>query len=105
VEEISSDDEIKEIEELSRQMEAELRPTGILDLNTQRRAKGSKSVKGKGKQPQSEEVDAGSDDENPINVNLARNLLESLQSQGGMPGPGSNILSMMGMKVPRDDRK
>lgn len=105
VEEIPSDDEAKEIEELSRQMEAELRPTGILDLNSQKRGQGSKSVKGKGKQPQSEEVDVESDDEDPINVNLARNLLESLQSQGGMPGPGGNILGMMGMKMPRDDRK
>jgi hypothetical protein len=105
IEEISSDDESKEIEELSRQMEAELRPTGILDLNGQRRGEGSKSVKGKGKQPQSEGVDAEFDDEDPINVNLAKNLLESLQSQGGMPGPAGNILGMMGMKMPRDDRK
>lgn len=105
VQEINSDDEVKEIEELSRQMEAELRPTGILDLNGQRKGNGSKSVKGKEKQLQSEEVETESDDEDSVNVNLAKNLLESLQSQGGMPGPGGNMLGMMGMKMPRDNRK
>ncbi|KAH8693004.1 putative regulatory factor Sgt1 [Talaromyces proteolyticus] len=105
VEEIeSSDDEHSKIEEISRQMEAELRPTGILDIDPRGAAKQPKSVKGKGKQQQ-QEIGDDLDDDRSINVNLANNLLESLQSQGGMPGPGSNLLGMMGMKMPRDDRK
>jgi hypothetical protein len=107
VEELSSEseDDIQQIEELSRQMEAELKPTGVLDLN-RREANGStkkpKSVKGK-EPVQSSDVN-DSEDESNVNVNLARNLLESFQSQAGMPGPGGNILGMMGMKMPRDDR-
>ncbi|KAL1967584.1 hypothetical protein VTN77DRAFT_3099 [Rasamsonia byssochlamydoides] len=111
----SEEDDSQEIEELSRQMEAELRPTGVLDLN--RRAANepagkAKSVKGKAPMRTKEspdqgdisesEVDAEADED--VNINLAKNLLESLQSQAGMPGPGGNLLGMMGMKMPRDDR-
>ena len=38
-----------------------------------------------------------------IDFNLARNLLESVKSQAGAPGPGSNLLGLMGMQMPREE--
>ncbi|KAG0087782.1 hypothetical protein BGZ92_006977 [Podila epicladia] len=46
-------------------------------------------------QVSSEEVD--------IDLNLAKNLLESFKSQGGLPGPGGNLLSRLGVVLPRDE--
>ncbi|GAM41215.1 hypothetical protein TCE0_042f14176 [Talaromyces pinophilus] len=107
VEELDSSDEeddIREIEELSRQMEAELRPTGVLNVNNRDTDQKPAAVKGKGKQ-RADLEDFDFDEEDPANVNLVKNLLESLQSQAGMPGPAGNLLGMMGMKMPPDDRK
>lgn len=100
------EDDREEIEKLSRQMEAELNENGLLD---QIRASGKTSIKGKGKAPVRDSAngenfegpDTGDED---IDINLAKNLLESLQSQGGAAGPGSNLLGMMGMKPPKYDR-
>ncbi|RAO65301.1 uncharacterized protein BHQ10_001313 [Talaromyces amestolkiae] len=109
VEELDSTDEeddIKEIEELSRQMEAELRPTGVLNVNNRDADQNPAAVKGKGKGKQRADLeDFDFDEEDPANVNLVKNLLESLQSQAGMPGPAGNLLGMMGMQMPPDDRK
>ena len=44
-----------------------------------------------------------SDEELDIDFNLAKNLLESFKSQGGMSGPGGNLMGMMGMQLPRDE--
>ncbi|KAF9147732.1 hypothetical protein BG015_010584 [Linnemannia schmuckeri] len=38
-----------------------------------------------------------------LDLNLAKNLLESFKSQGGLPGPGGNLLSRLGIILPRDD--
>ncbi|KAG0041459.1 hypothetical protein BGZ83_001770 [Gryganskiella cystojenkinii] len=38
-----------------------------------------------------------------IDMNLAKNLLESFKSQGGLPGPGGNLLSRLGIVLPRDE--
>ncbi|KAF9110245.1 hypothetical protein BGX27_006612 [Mortierella sp. AM989] len=37
-----------------------------------------------------------------VDLNLAKNLLESFKSQGGLPGPGGNLLSRLGIVLPRD---
>ncbi len=50
-----------------------------------------------------ESSDEGDDLDNEININLARNLLESLKSQAGTAGPGGNLMSMMGFQMPRDE--
>lgn len=109
VEELDSTDEeddIKEIEELSRQMEAELRPTGVLNVNNRDADQNPAAVKNKGKGKQRADLeDFDFDEEDPANVNLVKNLLESLHSQAGMPGPAGNLLGMMGMQMPPDDRK
>ncbi|KAG0253353.1 hypothetical protein BG011_006410 [Mortierella polycephala] len=38
-----------------------------------------------------------------MELNLAKNLLESFKSQGGLPGPGGNLLSRLGIVLPRDE--
>lgn len=38
-----------------------------------------------------------------VDYTVAKNMLESLKSQGAMAGPAGNLLSSMGIKMPRDD--
>ncbi|KAJ0097631.1 hypothetical protein Patl1_28332 [Pistacia atlantica] len=40
-----------------------------------------------------------------VDVNLVKNLLDSFSSQQGLPGPASNLLGLMGVKLPHDDNK
>ena len=35
-----------------------------------------------------------------VDFNLVKNLLDSYSSQGGMAGPGSNILHSLGIRIP-----
>lgn len=37
-----------------------------------------------------------------VDFNLVKNLLESVSSQEGLPGPASNLLGLMGVKLPDD---
>ncbi|KAI5305979.1 hypothetical protein KEM56_002651, partial [Ascosphaera pollenicola] len=119
VEELKSDDDDdddenispEDIEKLSKQFEAELRTTGVLNHNAPRASNDKgKSVKGngKGKAPVGPEDVENLDDEegadDNVNINLARNLLESFQSQAGAAGPSTNLMGLMGMKFPKDDR-
>jgi hypothetical protein len=112
IQEIDSDteeDDSKEIEELSQQIEAELRPTGVLDLNRSAKAASSdrkKSVKGKAAVRDKNVPDVSADEENDDEqVNFAKNLLESLHSQSGLSGPAGNLLGMMGAKMPQFDHE
>lgn len=52
-------------------------------------------------------TDGMDEDFTPVDVdlNLVKNLLESFSSQQGLPGPTSNLLSLMGVKLPKDDDK
>jgi len=53
-----------------------------------------------------DEIDEDDDDVDEvvdIDMNLAKNLLESFKSQGGLPGPGGNLLSRLGIVLPRDE--
>lgn len=101
------DDEESEIRKVMAKMEAELNEAGALDLNPTPR----KLAALKGKQPAEVNSQDGnsesdkeevSDDEVDIDLNLAKNLLESFKSQGGLAGPGGNMLGMMGLQLPRD---
>ena len=124
VEELDSDDPVdddpsaEDIEALSRQMEAELNESGALDLDPtprkiaatrQLKSTGQGKGKGKGKEKAAKEAEEEDDndsddiDESNIDVNLARNLLESLKSQAGTAGPGGNMMGMMGFRMPRDE--
>lgn len=40
-----------------------------------------------------------------VDVNLVKNLLDSFSSQEGLPGPASNLLGLMGVKLPQDSKK
>jgi hypothetical protein len=40
------------------------------------------------------------DDASDLDVNLVQNLLASYSAQGGLPGPISNLLGVMGMQLP-----
>ncbi|KAJ5551137.1 hypothetical protein N7535_000920 [Penicillium sp. DV-2018c] len=110
VQELDSEeeDDTEQIKELSRRMEAELQGTGVLDLNgRQHKLSTGQSRTSKGKAPmtanEDDEDDEDYEDEN-ININLAKNLLESLQSQAGASGPAGNMLAMMNMRMPKADR-
>lgn len=104
VEELDSDseeDDTDAIQKLSRQMEAELKGTGVLDLNRpSQKAAGKKAVEEGNKQENEQGVN---EDEDP-NINLAKNILESLEGQGGAAGPAGNMLSMLNLPIPKGDR-
>ncbi|POR36890.1 Protein SGT1 [Tolypocladium paradoxum] len=101
------DEEQTRIQELSSQMEAELRQHGALKLDApadkqpalNRKAKAADT---EGRQTR-QAADEDGDDEVDIDYNLARNLLESFKSQAGMAGPTGNLLGMMGFQLPRDE--
>lgn len=115
VEELDSDEsgEEGEMEEMMKRMEAELNETGVLNLDpTPRKIGATKAaIEGKGKAAQSNKEDSdntdSSDDgeENDVDINLARNLLESFKSQAGMAGPGGNLMGLMGLNMPRDEKQ
>ncbi|KAJ5773592.1 hypothetical protein N7457_008488 [Penicillium paradoxum] len=105
VEELDSDgeDDTEQIKELSRRMEEELQGTGVLDLN-QRQHKLSSGNSSASKGKAAKVSDDYDDEDDNININLAKNLLESLQGQAGVSGPAGNMLSMMNMRMPKGDR-
>lgn len=99
-----------EILQAMQAMEAELQDAGALPVPPSR----SKSnIKTRQTRQTSEEDTACSselpvyesetDDGVEIDYNLVKNLLESFKSQGGAPGPGGNLLGLMGMRLPRDE--
>ncbi|KAI9871507.1 MAG: hypothetical protein M1830_002807, partial [Pleopsidium flavum] len=101
----------KEIRKVMQRMEAELNEAGALNLDpapqeiaaTQTAIKGKKK-KGSVASPVGEDEGKDSSDEEEVHIdfNLAKNLLESFKSQGGMAGPGGNLMGVMGMQLPRD---
>ncbi|KAB5518748.1 SGT1 protein-domain-containing protein [Coniochaeta sp. 2T2.1] len=105
-------DDDQEIQDLMKQFESELKGHGALNLDP----KPEKPAKIKGKaretaqtsvtfadQDEEEEEEESGDDEVDIDYNLAKNLLESFKGQAGLAGPAGNILSMMGIQLPRDE--
>jgi hypothetical protein len=112
VEELDSDasDDDKEMQSIIKRMEAELNETGVLNLEPTPRklgaARGAIKGKGKAKEPVEEESDESDDaEEHDVDVNLVKNLLESFKSQAGMAGPGGNLMGMMGLNMPRDEKQ
>lgn len=115
VEDIDSDDEEdgegKEIRKVMRRMEAELNEAGALNLDptpkkiaATQKALMRKNTKGDIASPIGDAEEKASTDEEEVDIdfNLAKNLLESFKSQGGMAGPGSNLMGLMGLQLPRD---
>jgi len=104
----SGDDE--EMQSIMRRMEGELNETGVLNLDPTPRKIGATRAAIKGKAKATELVEEESDEsdgseENDIDINLAKNLLESFKSQAGMAGPGGNLMGMMGLNMPRDEKR
>ncbi|KAH7325117.1 SGT1 protein-domain-containing protein [Stachybotrys elegans] len=111
-EEPDSSEEDEDVTELTSQMEAELKEHGALKLDSPKgsrqrlKAKGKEASKGTAGTLEIVEADAESESEDgeiDIDYNLAKNLLESFKSQGGMAGPTGNMLGMMGFQLPRDE--
>ncbi|KAG6702684.1 hypothetical protein I3842_07G047700 [Carya illinoinensis] len=68
------------------------------------RANEQAQKKAEGKSNAAENMD---EDYTPVDVdvNLVKSFLDSFSSQQGLPGPASNLLGLMGVKLPRDDDK
>lgn len=98
-----SEDDTEQIKQLSKEMEAELRGTGVLNLN---RPSGKQALEETSNSAQAERSGNKEDDaaDEDIDINLAKNILESLQGQAGSAGPAGNMLSMLNLKMPKDDR-
>lgn len=112
VEELDSDseDDTEQIHQLSRQMEDELKGTGVLDLNRPSQKSAGKHLSTRGEPGESQartgtekDAEQTNEDEDP-NITLAKNMLESLQGQAGAAGPAGNMLSMMDLPIPKADR-
>jgi SGT1 protein len=108
VQELDSEEgeNLEDIQSVMQQMEAELNESGALDLGPKSKkivSTGS-TVKGKGASKRKQLNESDDAEENDINVNLAKNLLESLRSQAGTAGPGGNMMGLMGLRMPRDEQ-
>lgn len=112
---VSSDEkEGKEIRKAMQEVEQELREAGALDLNQEQMHEDSKpsrmNIDAKSNSADGSKVSTtaerdSSGEDLDIDFNLAKNLLESFKSQGGASGPGSNMLGLMGVRLPRDEHE
>ncbi|KAI1333466.1 SGT1-domain-containing protein [Xylariaceae sp. FL0016] len=87
-----------EIKQLATQMELELNALGALKLDAE-----TKPTNPLQHLEIAEHEGDNSEEEVDVNYNLAKNLLESFKSQSGMAGPTSNLLGIMGLRLPRDE--
>lgn len=106
----------KGVHQAMQDIENELREAGALTLNAKqeaanpelhRKAIAEGSSSGRSKvlvEAEDASEDEDEDEDEEIDFNLAKNLLESFKSQGGLSGPGGNMLNLMGMRLPRDER-
>lgn len=87
-----AEDEEAEIRKVMRQVEAELREAGALETPLP-------------KQQRIKEVDEDEDEDGELDIDytLAANMLESFKGQGGLAGPGGNLLARMGVGLPPRD--
>ena len=108
---VSSDESAPDIHRAMLEVEGELREAGALRLDLgqtngvsqpQRKMMiADPSITGDPSLSTATELESHGD-EVDIDFNLAKNLLESFKSQAGMPGPGSNLMGVMGLRLPRD---
>ena len=106
----SDEDDNEGVHQAMQDIERELREAGTLTLDAkaqtgaQQKAIERESSRGQSKTAmEAEDISGGK--EADIEFNLAKNLLESFKSQGGAPGPGGNLISLMGMRLPRDENE
>ncbi|KIW61363.1 hypothetical protein PV05_01493 [Exophiala xenobiotica] len=110
IEEDSDEEGNQDMQTFVRQMEKELRGSGALNLGSPSSKPGAgkqTAIEGSGRtaEDEDEEHDLSSDDDidNEIDIDLARNLLESMKAQAGTAGPGSNLMSMMEVDLPETE--
>jgi hypothetical protein len=103
-------DDGNSIREVMKAMEVELADAGVFESNLEQTSNNiipqAQSPSSELQAPNTPTMSTGQEsesDEVEIDYNLAKNLLESLKSQNGAPGPGGNLLGMMGMRLPRDE--
>jgi hypothetical protein len=96
----SQEGEDEETRRLMMQMESELKGLGALSL--EQPSSKPPAVKAGGSSAENDQEDEDGK-EVDIDYNLAKSLLESFKSQAGMAGPAGNLLSLMGMPLPRDE--
>ncbi|RDW73834.1 hypothetical protein BP5796_07276 [Coleophoma crateriformis] len=93
----------EEIRKVMQMMEKELTEVGALNLEGMPNQSAHNQALALEKPTTDSDVESGSDDEVDIDLNLAKNLLESFKSQAGMAGPGGNLMGMLGVSMPRDE--
>lgn len=108
----SESEEEAEIRQTMEGMEHELRSAGALRLNQEAFSEikqQNKIIDDRAQRPEHESIAEIADDrgflneEIDIDLNLAKNMLESFKGQAGMAGPGGNLVAMMGCQLPRDE--
>lgn len=99
-----------EILQAMQAMEAELQDAGALRVppsrpqgKTKTWQPGQTAEEGTASSSELTVHESETDDGVEIDYNLMKNLLESFKSQGGAPGPGGNLIGLMGMRLPRDE--
>lgn len=103
-EEAASDNGI-DLQSAMEQIEVELKTHGALnlDLDVPTISAPRRSTTGNGVSRDSETSSEEGNSDDHVNVNLARNLLESFKAQAGQAGPSGNLMGLMGFKLPRDE--
>jgi hypothetical protein len=103
------------LRQLMQRMELELNEAGALDLDPtpqkiaatrktrSSNQKGAVSTAATRKGSNGHSDGSGDNEEIDIDINLAKNLLESFKSQAGTAGPSGNLLGMLGVQLPRDE--
>ncbi|CCG80740.1 putative Regulatory factor Sgt1 [Taphrina deformans PYCC 5710] len=88
----SEPDSVGDLREYMSSMDAELSSHGLTSTSTRQDNDKDENLDG-------EDLD----DDLKIDFTLAKNMLESMKSEGGMSGPAAGLLSRMGISVPRND--
>ena len=99
-------DDEEEVFQNMHDIEKELREAGALELGLKQpfETSGLQKDDAKHKSNARATAEPDVDDEDvEIDFNLAKNLLESFKSQGGMAGPTGNLMGLMGLQLPRDE--
>ena len=108
----SDSDEESEIRKTMEGMEHELRNSGALRLNPEapfeeanqpHRVIEDQSQRLEPYEGAGNTLTEDFDEEIDIDMNLAKNMLESFKGQAGMAGPGGNLFGLMGVRMPRDE--
>lgn len=113
----AASEEEQQILQVMKDVESELKEAGTLQIDdtpidpVRKISKASKELAPSqpftGSARSNKAIEAASDDgdtdEVNVNYHLAQNLLESFSSQGGLAGPGGNLMGLLGIRMPRDE--